>query len=90
MNFINIWCLHDFHYKLLQYNDIDWLIDWLLFNVNSEIFQLYHVKNKLIFYEIKMSSALYKTKTLPWIFIVLAHWNNSLWIDMSPHSDTLS
>jgi hypothetical protein len=25
-----------------------------------------------------------------WIFIVLAHWNNSLQIDMSPHSDTLS
>ena len=24
-----------------------------------------------------------------WIFIVLAHWNNSLWIDMSTHSDTL-
>ena len=23
-------------------------------------------------------------------FIVLAHWNNSLWIDMSAHSDTLS
>jgi hypothetical protein len=22
-------------------------------------------------------------------FIVLAHWNNSPWIDMSPHSDTL-
>ena len=27
---------------------------------------------------------------LSWIFIVLAHWNNSPWIDMSPHSDTLS
>ena len=27
---------------------------------------------------------------LSWIFIVLAHWHNSLWIDMSPHSDTLS
>ena len=25
-----------------------------------------------------------------WIFIVLAHWNNSLWIDISPHSVTLS
>jgi hypothetical protein len=22
-------------------------------------------------------------------FLVLAYWNNSLWIDMSPHSDTL-
>jgi hypothetical protein len=27
---------------------------------------------------------------LSWIIIVLAHWNNSLWRDMSPHSDTLS
>ena len=25
-----------------------------------------------------------------WIFIVLPHWNNSSWIDMLPHSDTLS
>jgi hypothetical protein len=25
-----------------------------------------------------------------WIFIVLTHWNNSPWIDTSPHSDTLS
>ena len=29
------------------------------------------------------------TNTLTWIFIVLIHWNNSLMIDMSPHSDTL-
>jgi hypothetical protein len=28
--------------------------------------------------------------TLSWIFIVLAYWNNSLRIDMSPYSDTLS
>jgi hypothetical protein len=27
---------------------------------------------------------------LSWIFIVLAHWNNSPRIDMLPHSDTLS
>ena len=26
---------------------------------------------------------------LSWIFIVLAHWNNSLWIDVSLHLDTL-
>jgi hypothetical protein len=36
-----------------------WVIDWLLFNANSEMFQLYHAKNKLIFDEIKVSSALY-------------------------------
>ena len=27
--------------------------------------------------------------TQSWIFIVLAHWKNSLWVDMSLHSDTL-
>jgi hypothetical protein len=26
---------------------------------------------------------------LSWVFIVLAHWNNSLWVDMSLHLDTL-
>ena len=60
---------------------------WLLFNATSAIFQLYHGDNKLIFNEMMLRSALY---TLSWIFIVLAHWNNSPQIDMSPHSDTLS
>jgi hypothetical protein len=31
-----------------------------------------------------MRSAVYKTITLSWIAIVLAHWNNSLQVDMSP------
>lgn len=30
-----------------------------------------------------------KTNTLNWMLIVLAHWNNSLWVDMSLLSDTL-
>jgi hypothetical protein len=30
-----------------------------------------------------------KNNTLSWIFIILAHWNKSLWVDMSLHSDTL-
>jgi hypothetical protein len=62
---------------------------WLLFNANSAIFQLYHGENKWIFNEMMMSSALYKTNTLSWIFIGLAHWNNSLRVDMSLHLDTL-
>jgi hypothetical protein len=35
---------------------------------------------------------LYYTNTLSWIFIVfhVAHWNNSLWIDISLHSDKFS
>jgi hypothetical protein len=32
--------------------------EWLLFNTNSVIFQLYHGKNKLIFNEMMMSSTL--------------------------------
>jgi len=37
-----------------------------------------------------MMSTLYLNNTLRWIFIVLAHWNNSPRVDMSPYSDTLS
>jgi hypothetical protein len=56
---------------------------------NSEIFQLYHGENMFIFNEM-MRSVLYNTNKLSWIFIVLAHWNNRLRIDMSPHSDTIA
>jgi hypothetical protein len=69
---------------------IEWVIKWLLFNANSAIFQLYHGEDRLIFNEMMMRSALYKTNTLSWICIVLAHWTNSLLIYMSPHPDTLS
>ena len=62
--------------------------DWLLFNANSAIFQLYYGENKLHFNE--MMSALYETNTFSWIFIVLAHWNNSPRLDMSLNSNTLS
>jgi hypothetical protein len=63
--------------------------EWLLFNANSAIFQLYHGENKLIFNEMMIRSALFQTNKLSWICIALAHWNNSLRIDMSPYSDTL-
>jgi hypothetical protein len=52
--------------------------------------QLDHGEKKLIFNEMMMRSALYWTNALSFIFIVLAHWNNSPWVNMSPHSDTLS
>ena len=63
---------------------------WLLLNANSEIFQLFHGENKLIFKEMIMMSALCKTNTLSWTSIVLAHWNDSPLIDMSPHLDISS
>ena len=39
---------------------------------------------------ILMIFALFYANTLSWIFIVLAHWNNDPWVDMSLHSDTLT
>ena len=63
--------------------------EWLLFNANSLILQLYHGENKLIFNEMMMRSALCLTNTLCWMFIVLAHWNNSPRVDISFPSNTL-
>jgi hypothetical protein len=37
---------------------IDWVGEWLLFNANSAIFQLYYGENKLIINEMMISSAL--------------------------------
>jgi hypothetical protein len=36
-----------------------WVSEWLLFNTNSEIFQLYHDKNKLVVNEMMMRFTLY-------------------------------
>ena len=54
------------------------------------MFQLYHGENKLIFIEIIMRSALYKTNKPSAFSMVLPHWNNSPLIHMLPHSVTLS
>jgi hypothetical protein len=72
-----------------SYNKHILVSEWLLFNANSAIFQLYHEKNKLIFNEMMMRSTLYQINMLSWLFTVLAHWNNSLQIATSPHLDTL-
>jgi hypothetical protein len=64
--------------------------EWMLLSANSAIVQLYYGENKLILNEIMMvRSALFLINTLSLICIVLAHWNNSLRVDMSLHSDTL-
>jgi hypothetical protein len=44
MKFSRIKSILFFQYPLL----IDWLSEWLLFNANSAIFQLYYGENKLI------------------------------------------
>jgi hypothetical protein len=54
------------------------------------MFQLYHGERKLIVNEIIIRSALYKTNTLSEFSMVLAHWNNTPRIHMSPKSVTLS
>ena len=64
--------------------------EWLLFNTNSAIFQLYQDENKLIFNEMMTKSALYYINMRNCIFIVIALRKNSTRIDMWPHSDKLS
>ena len=66
--------------------------EWLLFNANSAMFQLYRGENKLIFNEMTWSS-LCTRQTLLDGFLLCSldgHWNNSPRINMSSHSDTLS
>ena len=60
-----------------------------MLNNHSAIFQLYHGENKSIHNEMMMNSTLYWTNTLNCIVIVLVHWNNSLRIALSLHSETL-
>ena len=67
----------------------EWVSERLLSNTNSAISQLCHGENKIIVNELMTRFALFYTNTLSWIFIVLAHWNNSPRVDMSIHSETL-
>ena len=74
---------HQYHvYCKLNLSSVEWVSDCFL-TPTQQLFSL-------IVNEMMMRSALYLTNTLSWIFIVLAHWNNSPQIDMSHHSDTLS
>jgi hypothetical protein len=59
--------------------------EWLLFNANSAIFQLYRDENKLIINEIHF--VLDQHAELD--FKVLAHRHNRLRVNMSLQSDTL-
>ena len=63
--------------------------EWMII-VKSQmtIFKLYQGENKL--HSMKWWCLLCtQTNMLKWIFIVLAHWNKSLRVDMSFHSNTL-
>ena len=61
--------------------------EWLLFNTKWAIFQQYHGGNKLYFDEIWWQRCLLCTRST--CCVGLAHWNNSLWIDMSLHLEIL-
>ena len=52
--------------------------------------QLYHGDNKLNSIIRWWCTLCTRPTVLNWIFIMLVHWNNSLPLDMSLHSDTLS
>ena len=63
--------------------------EWLLINANSAICQLYHGEYKLIFNRDDDEVRFVLDQHTELDFIVLAHWNNSPQVEMSPHSDTL-
>jgi hypothetical protein len=84
-----LFCLQTIYEQVSSFSHFYIYFDIYVFitSANSAIFQLYHAKNKFIFNEMMMMmSALYKISWLSWVFIGLAHWNNSRQIDMSPHS----
>jgi len=55
----------------------------LLFNTKWEHFRWYHDQNKILINEIMMF-VIYQTNPLCWIVMVLAYWNISTRVDMSP------
>ena len=48
-------CQGKFFFQRVNFLFLDWS-EWLLFNANSAIFQLYHGEDKLIFNEMMMST----------------------------------
>jgi len=70
---------------------LSWVSEWVII-VERQLSNLSTISwwEQVIFNEMIMMSALFWTSTLSWIFIVLAHWDNSPRVDMSLHSDTLS
>ena len=77
-----VWLLQLYTYNVL------WVSDCCLTPTQQGVSCI--MVNKLIFHEMMMRSILYLSDTLSWIFIVIAHWNNSPRIDMSNISDILS
>ena len=73
----------------ILYIHVQWVSEWLLFKIKWSLFQQYHSENKL--HAMKWwwcPLRTIDTNRFYWIFIVLAHWNNSPWVDIFHHSDT--
>ena len=73
-------------YTIVQKNSVDWLIDWLIDYSFTSYAKYFRRRMIMTSYT---DPALYWSKTLSWIFIVLAYRSNSPLIGMSPHLDTI-
>ena len=62
--------------------------EWLLFNAKSAIFQLYHVKNKLIDDDVEVRFVLDQHTELG-VYSASSLKQQSVRVNMSLHSDTL-
>jgi hypothetical protein len=63
--------------------------EWLLFNANSAIFSYIMARTSYFSMRWWWGPLCTRPTRLVGLLIVLAHWNNSLQVDMSPHTDTL-
>ena len=81
--------LHNVEKELIWFNrynvKFEWVGDCCLMPA-----QRYHGENKLILMRWWWGPLCTRPTPLVGFFIVLAHWNNSPRVDMSPHLDTLS
>jgi hypothetical protein len=64
--------------------------EWLLFKIKWTIFSYIIARTCYISMKWWWCLLLTKSNTFNWIYIVLVHWHNSLRVNMSPHSNTLS
>jgi hypothetical protein len=63
--------------------------EWLLINAKWVIFQLYHGNKNLHLNEMNQRWCLLYTRPnhLIGFLIMLAHWNNNLWVEISLYSN---
>ena len=72
----------------MSYIYIDRMSEWLLFNAERAIILAISWREQDTFDEMTMHVCFILDQHVWLDFKVLAHWNNSPWVDMSLHSDT--